>query len=125
MNIPIADLAAAVNFVEQHRADKMPFRIAYKFNKFISDSKDDIMFFREKYGELLREYSQKDNTGNPIFQDENLQIQKDKLDEFSKKAADIFSTQVEAPNVEFKIDELEKIEVSIEELTPLMPFIKE
>lgn len=125
MKISISDLAAAVNFVEQHRADKMPFRIAYKFNKFISDSKDDVMFFREKYGELLREYSQKDNKGDPIFQDGNLQIQKDKLDEFSKKATDIFSTQVDAPNVEFKIDELEKIEVSIEELTPLMPFIKE
>lgn len=125
MKITLDNLAAAVDFIEKHRTNKMSFKTAYKFNKLVNDNKDDIAFFREKYGGLLREYCEKDEDGKPLVDDQSVRIQSDKMDEFTKKAVEILSIEVEASNVRFSIEELEGLEVSVDELKPLMVFIEE
>lgn len=125
MKITLDNLAAAVDFMERHRADKMSFKTAYKFNKIANYHKDDILFFREKYGELLREYCEKNEKGEPVVNGQNVQIQPDKMAEFSKKAAEILSVEVEASDVRFSVEELEGLEISMDELRPLMSFIEE
>ena len=45
--------------------------------------------------------------------------------DFSKKAAEILSVEVEASDVRFSIEELEGLEISMDELRPLMSFIEE
>ena len=83
------------------------------------------MFFREKYGELLLEYCEKNEKGEPVINGQNVQIQPDKMAEFSKKAAEILSVEVEASDVRFSVEELEGLEISMNELRPLMNFIEE
>lgn len=107
--------------------EKIPLKTAYKFNKLLNALEKELSFYQEKINEIISEYSQKDEDGNPILSEDktSVQIVKDKIEECQKKMEELSNIEFEINDISFTLDELENIDLTVLEVRSLMPLIKE
>lgn len=107
--------------------EKIPLKTAYKFNKLLNVLEKELSFYQEKINEIISEYSQKDEDGNPVLSEDktSVQIVKDKIEECQKKMEELSNIEFEINDISFALDELENIDLTVLEVRSLMPLIKE
>ena len=107
--------------------EKIPLKTAYKFNKLLNILEKELSFYQEKINEIISNYSQKDEDGNPILSEDktSVQIVKDKIEECQKKMEELSNIEFEINDISFSLDELENIDLTVLEVRSLMPLIKE
>ena len=125
MNTTLNNLVALSTFVQQHQNDALPIKTAYKFNKMAYAIEKDIQFFQSQYKIILDNYAEKDEMGNPILNGQEIKVKEGEIQNYLSKMEELLSTEVEINFPLFTLDELSNYELSIAELRPLMPFIKE
>lgn len=72
----------------------------------------------------LQDYFERDEDGNPIQVDGGIKIKNEFLDECNKKIIEINNTEIAVPDLYFSLEELEPLNLSLNELELLEPFIK-
>ena len=107
---------------------KMPIKTTYKFTRLFKEVGEQIEFFNNTIQNLVEEYGQKDENNKFILtEDKNgVKIKEDKYDECMNKIDELNNLEINLNYTpSFSIDELENSELSMEELSLLMPFITE
>lgn len=106
---------------------KMSIKTTYKFARFFKEIEEQIEFFNNTLQELIEEYGQKDENNNFILtEDKNgVKIKEDKYDECMNKIDELNNLEINLVyQPTFKIEELDNIELSMNELQLLMSFIE-
>lgn len=122
-------MTEGLQFVELYNKIKdtsLPIKVAFTLNKIYKEMENDVNFYNEKLGEIIQKYGQKDDSGNPIFSSDGtmIEIVPELREECLEKQKEINSLEIEVPDYSINIDDLEKINLTVSELNPLMPFIK-
>ena len=107
---------------------KMPIKTTYKFTRLFKEIEEQIEFFDHTLQDLIEEYGQKDENNKFVLtEDRNgVKIKEDKYDECMNKIDELNNLEINLNYIpSFSIDELENSELSMEELSLLMPFITE
>lgn len=121
----LVNLIQAREAIKHHTQDKVPFRTAYKFMRFIKETETQDSFYNDKLKELIELCGKKDEDGKLIYSDGMLSLQEDHAKEWSEKIKELYDTDVEAPETMFKPEELDCIEVTTEEMIAIGDFIEE
>ena len=117
----LIDVVGARKVIATKAAEKLDFKLAYKFAKLIKLTNDDEDFYNKHQRELLEQYSRKDDDGN-VIPDENgrYQFDNDKIAPLNKELKELADTEVEIPeNLKFPEEELNALKFSIEEVLSL------
>lgn len=127
MELQVTKAINATSVYDKLRTQKLPVRAMYKFTKLFQAIDEETKYYYDKLRELVTEYSQKDENGNPIPTDDNLgvKIQEDKIGEFQRELNELTELQINLPDISFNLNELESAELSFDEFNLLLPFIKE
>lgn len=97
----------------------------YKFLKLLKLSKEEQEYVDEQLTFLLTTYAEKDSNGQFIMdQDGGIKIKSEYLTECASKINEINNRQVQFPDMYFSLDELSPLQLTLEELELLEPFIK-
>ena len=106
---------------------KLPLKTSYKFARLMKRAEEEIAFYQKNFQEILEEYGQKDENGQyKLTPDEmSVLIVPGKEDECNSKLAELRNLEIEINDIKFTIEELEKIDVSIQEISCLMSLIEE
>lgn len=92
---------------------KMPTKTAYKFMKLLKAIEEEETFFNTKMKEIIDEFGEKDETGQPIvLPNGNVRIKEGVENECNEKVKELETIEVEIPDTKFSIDELEVLELS-------------
>ena len=112
-------------FLEKVKSQKLPFKTSYRLAMFIQEVQKHIDFYQENFRNLLIEYSQKDENGNPKSTEDGqgVLLVEDTIDEAYAKLAELRDLDVELPDTKFSVDDFGDIELSPEEIFVIMPFI--
>lgn len=126
----ILQMSKVVNLQDLHekiRDQKLSIKVAYKFSKLFTEIDRESEFYRTKLQEIIDKYSEKDEDGNPVPADGGvgIKIQQDLLMECQKELNELFSLEVEFPEIHFTLNELETLELSVDDFSALLPFIEE
>lgn len=107
--------------------DKLPFKTAYKFAKLGEIIESETKFFQEKMQEIISNYSEKDENGQPALAEDgaSIKIQEAKVAECQKEINELNNVEVELPNIFFTIEELEALSLTAQQAYALMPLIKD
>ena len=101
-------------------------QLALKVIKFVKAVETEADFYDKKYSEILSKYAEKDESGNIVPTDNGgIKIQEEHIKDFSSDVAKLNSVDVEKPNFEFTVDELNKCDLTGNGLYALYPFIKD
>lgn len=112
---------------ESIKNEKMPIKTAYKLSKLIKTIEEEDQFYRTKFQELIEEYGEKDENGQYVLinNDTSVKIIDGKQKECSEKMNDLQNIEVKTPDIKFALEELESINMTVEMITALMPFIED
>ena len=121
----LINLIATRKILIGHAGDKIPALTAYKIMKFFKASDTEEAFYNEKMKEIIDEYAEKDAEGNPISKVNGVQIKKDCIVECNKIIKELQETEVDKPKFELKLNELDALKFSVEEIAALDEFIIE
>lgn len=121
--IDVRDLSLLYNKIKNQ---KMPIKTAYKFNKLMEAVDKELSFFQEKLNKILDEYAEKDENGEYVYStSDSIKIQDNKLQACQEELLALQSFEVEITSSVFDLDELDSLDISVDDLRILMPFIAE
>lgn len=127
MKMKMFEVIELSNLYNSIKDDKMPLRTAYKFATLMRQLDAELKFYQSKFAEIVDEYGQKDEQGGYVLTENgnSIAILPGKENECNTKLMDLRNLEVEITGVTFTIDELASFNLSISELTCLLPLIKE
>ena len=128
MKVNFSKISQVKASCEKLKDIKMSIKTAYKLSKLSNLLDNEIAFYQEQYKKIIDLYAEKDKYGNYKFIDENQQnikIQSDKVKEASSAFEELQNLEVELPDIYFTLDEFEKIEITPEDISGIIDFIKE
>lgn len=125
MNIAMKEGIALYNIYPAIKDKALPIRSAYKLSKIYNKISNDLTFYREQLDKLIDRYGEKDEDGNPIIKDNGIKVRLGCEDTFKAEITELDNLSVEVEDCSISLDELEGLELSIEQMTSLLPFIKE
>ena len=119
----ILDFSKVYNSIKD---EKMSIKTAYKLNKLIKKLQEENNFYNIKFHEIIEQYADKNDQGEYQYIDENsIKIKEGKEQECYKKVSELQNLEIEIPNITFSIEELGDINLTIDTVNMLMPFIEE
>lgn len=105
---------------------KLPLKTTYKFTRLMRRAEEEVLFYQEKFREIVEEYGAKEDGEYKLTNDgQSIAIIPGKEAECNAKLTELRNLEVDINNIKFTIEELEGIDVSISELACLMPLIEE
>lgn len=101
-------------------------KVAYKFNKLCIGLNNDANFYQGEVDKLIQQYADREEDGSvKKSEDGGVKIQADKVEAVQKEINNLWDLEVDAPDVQFTIEELDDLKLSIEDFNAMLPFIKE
>lgn len=113
---------AALNKIS-HSA--MPAKTAYKISKLSNFLKDDANFYTERLSQIIEQYGEKDENGEPVISGSGYKIQKDKTDECAAAIKELSEIEAAIPDAKIYLSELDGVELSPDDIATIYDFIEE
>ena len=127
MIIKISELLNFPAFYAVAKSTKLPLKTSYKLSKLNAAIDTELEFYRTKLQEIVGEFGEKDENGNPIPTEDGQGIklkpgcEQDCLVRISELAA----IEVNLPDLIFSLDDFGTLELSPDEMAAILPFIAE
>lgn len=127
MNLQISKVLKLQNIYNKIHEQKLPIKLTYKISKLFSAINEETEFYYEKLREIVDNYAERDEGGNPVSANDGLgvKIQKDLIPECQKQLNELTSLEVMLPDIRFTLDELEPMDMTVDDFTLLLPFVDE
>lgn len=127
MTIKMYQITNLPSFIDKVKSQKLPFKTAYHIALLSQEIDKHIAFYQEKFRSVITEYSKKDQNGNPLQTEDGQGILL--MEEYQEKAVqeinELSELEVELPDFRFSPADFGNIEFTPEELSVIIPFIKE
>lgn len=106
---------------------KLPAAVAYKIAKIIREMEESLIFYNQRFQELLDEYAEKEQDGTYKMSEDKtyIIIQEGKRDSFQREYDELNQVEIEIKSSPISLESLEKYEFTADEFSTLVPFIEE
>lgn len=114
-----------INTIDKIMNKKFNIQTQYKILKIKKAIEEELTLTQSLILEVCDEYWEKDENGEiQRNEDGGIKYKKGKMFDIQRKLNEIDNTEIQLPDIYFSLDELEKLELSLEELQVFMNFIK-
>jgi hypothetical protein len=120
----IQKILAMEEAIKNLKSKNLPIKTAYRLLKlaeFVAIESDN---YRNLFRQILDEYAEKNEDGSFVFSEDgtNVILKKDHIKEANEKVSELNQLEVDVPYT-FDLKEFENLEISLEDLSPLMDII--
>lgn len=120
----IQKILAMEEAIKNLKSKNLPIKTAYRLLKLAELVSNEAENYRNLFRQILDEYAEKKEDGSYVLSEDgaNVIIQKDHIQDANQKVDELNKIDVEVPYT-FDIKDFDNIEISLEELAPLMDLI--
>lgn len=120
----IQKILAMEEAIKNLKSKNLPIKTAYRLLKLAELVSKEAENYRNLFRQILDEYAEKKEDGSYVLSEDgaNVIIQKDHIQDANQKIDELNKIDVEIPYT-FDIKDFDNIEISLEELAPLMDLI--
>lgn len=111
--------------LEPLKKKELPFSLSYKVMKLSKWTEDEFNFYLSKMREIIDKYGARDEEGQVIEKDGNIQLIPGKTQVVNQEIQSLDNIEIVLPKISFSLQELEGLSFQPESLQALDPFIKE
>lgn len=124
MTIKMSTIIALKGVCENLKSQKTSIKTAYKISKILNTIEKEFAFYQTKFTEIINEYAEKDESGQPILinDGQGVKIDPSRLMEAQVKLIELEGLEVEIES-NLTIDELEGLEISISDMQHLSELV--
>lgn len=127
MTLKMSNIIALKGVCENLKSQKTSVKTAYKISKILNAVEKEFEFYQTKFIEIVNEYAEKDENGQPIMTDSGngVKISPEKIAEAQTKMFELEAIETELNITPLSLDELEGLEISISDMQNLSCIIEE
>lgn len=127
MKLKMQQIIEFQKFYNNVKNIKLPLKTAYKLNKLFIQSNEELSFYQQKFAEIINNFGKRDENGELVYSSDktSIEIEDARRDECLQKIEELQNLEVDISGIDFTIEELEGLNLTISEVECLMPFIKE
>ena len=120
----IQKILAMEEAIKNLKSKNLPIKTAYRLLKLAELVSNEAENYRNLFRQILDEYAEKKEDGSYVLSEDgaNVIIQKDHIQDANQKVDELNKIDVKIPYT-FDIKDFDNIEISLEELAPLMDLI--
>ena len=120
----IQKILAMEEAIKNLKSKNLPIKTAYRLLKLAELVSNEAENYRNLFRQIRDEYAEKKEDGSYVLSEDgaNVIIQKDHIQDANQKVDELNKIDVEIPYT-FDIKDFDNIEISLEELAPLMDLI--
>lgn len=120
----IQKILAMEEAIKNLKSKNLPIKTAYRLLKLAELVSKEAENYRNLFRQILDEYAEKKEDGSYVLSEDgaNVIIQKDHIQDANQKVDELNKIDVEIPYT-FDLKDFDNIEISLEELAPLMDLI--
>ena len=110
--------------IKNLKSKNLPIKTAYRLLKLAEFVVTESDNYRNLFRQILDEYAEKNEDGSYVFSKDgtNVILQKNHIKEANEKVSELNQLEVDVPYT-FDLKEFENLEISLEDLAPLMDII--
>lgn len=127
MQIKMWQALKTLEIAKRIKNQYLPAKVAYKFNKLFNELDKSSAFYSEELNKIIAEYCEKNEDGTPKMMEDGggIKIKEEFIQEAQIKCDELWNLDIDAPDIQFILNDLDNIRLSIEDLNAISPFIKE
>lgn len=126
MEIKMSEVLVLNNLYDRIKTQSTSIKTTYKLSKLFKAIQEENEFYTSELNKIIAEYAEHDENGNPVFlEGGGIKVKEGFAQTTKEKLNELWELNVELPDVQFTLDELDAISLTVEEFNPLLPFIKE
>ena len=127
MQIKMWQVFKILNIYSRVKELKAPAKVAYKFNKLCASLEGENKFYAEELNKIISEYCEKNEDGTPKMMEDGtgVKIKEEFVEEAQTKAEELWNLDIDAPDIQINLNEMDNVRLSVEELNGISPFIIE
>lgn len=120
------EVLALQNFYASVQDKKMPVKTAYKLSRLARKAEEEVQFYQKEFARIVNEYALKEN-GQLVYSDDmtSIKIIPGKEDECNEKIIELKELEIDLAGIEFTIEELENLELTLAEMSAIFSLIKD
>lgn len=120
----IQKILAMEEAIKNLKSKNLPIKTAYRLLKLAELVATESDNYRNLFRQILDEYAEKNEDGSFVFSEDgtNVILKKDHIKEANEKVSELNQLEVDVPYA-FDLREFENLEISLEDLAPLMDII--
>lgn len=120
------EILAVQDFYPSIQNQKLPIKTAYKLTRLGRRIEEELDFYQKEFQHILDDYAQKEN-GQLVYSDDmaSIKIIPGKEEECAKKITELRELEVSLDDFKFDIDEFENLNLTISQMSAILPFITE
>lgn len=117
---------ALQNFYTSVQDKKMPIKTAYKLSRLAKRIEEEAQFYQKEFARIVDEYALKEN-GQLVYSEDmaSIKVIPGKEDECSNKIFELKELEIELSQFEFTLDEFDSLELTLAEMSSILPLIKD
>ena len=127
MKYNLLDIISYNQFLLSPKLNELPLAIRYKFSLIIPLLAPHIQFYEKRQQEIAVKYGKKDEEGNFVKTEDGkgIIIEDKFIDDFEKAIKELneLTVEIDADKIACSLDDLEKLNLSIAELSQISSFI--
>lgn len=127
MKYNLLDIISYNQFLLSPKLNELPIAIRYKFSLIIPLLAPHIQFYEKRQQEIAVKYGKKDEEGNFVKTEDGkgIIIEDKFIDDFEKAIKELneLTVEIDADKIACSLDDLEKLNLSIAELSQISSFI--
>lgn len=127
MKIKMSNIVNLQDVYDKIKTQSLPITTTYKISKLFNAIKNEQEFYSTQLDAIIQQYGKKDENGNFIRTEngDGIQVDNANIKEVESKLNELWKIEVELPDITFTLNELEKINLSVEEFNNFLPFIED
>lgn len=127
MKITMAALLSLKPLQEKLKTQIFPVKTTYKFSKLFKRVNEEAEFYTEEVNKIIDQYAVKGEDGKPRQNESGngILLKPETIEVAQRKFSDLTNLEIDFDDIQFTLDELNDIKLSVEEFGYLLPFINE
>ena len=127
MQLKMQDILGFSAFYETVKSQKLSMKIAYRLAQLAKAIDGELQFYRDKLQAIIQEYGEMDEQGKPVPTEDGNGIKLRPGTDMQCMAAmyELQMLDVTLPDIKFNLEDFGDIELSMTEMTAILPFIEE
>lgn len=127
MQLKMQDILNFSDFYNSVKTQKITMKTAYRLAQLAKAIETELQFYREKLQAIIAEYGEKDENGQPIPTEDGggIKLRPGSEQECVAAMQELQELEITLPDIKFNIEDFGSIELSVENISAILPFVEE
>lgn len=127
MQLKMQDILNFSDFYNSVKTQKITMKTAYRLAQLAKAIETELQFYREKLQAIITEYGEKDENGQPVPTEDGggIKLRPGSEQECVAAMQELQELEITLPDIKFNIEDFGSIELSVENISAILPFVEE